>query len=309
MRTTKSQKGITSIIALLVTSIGGSALQAEDNQGEAPNYLSAGIFANDSLGEQKDRWRTGSHQYSRRYFTEDEARSLELRMRTEIVAPSNLELPDVLNDRPYGNVFALGAFQTFSQDNFHYGFGGEVVITGKQTGLERIQETLHDAFGIAGPSSIDDYKIGNHVYFSARGDARYDVKLNENLRAIGYAEAGAGFETYARGGVDIVFSQHELGYVSRDYASGVPVMKSKSRPKGVQYSLIAGGDIARFEDSKLFPSWSNVNMSDTRTRLRAGLLFETPNLRVFYGMARLSPEFDEQKEDQIVGMLSLGIDF
>jgi Uncharacterized protein conserved in bacteria (DUF2219) len=70
-----------------------------------------------------------------------------------------------------------------------------------------------------------------------------------------------------------------------------------------------GADVARMFDSALLPEGGAAELSTIRQRARAGVVWETEKLTVFYGATWLGEEFETQRQDQIVGSLSLNVNF
>jgi len=58
-----------------------------------------------------------------------------------------------------------------------------------------------------------------------------------------------------------------------------------------------------------FPDDRGPDMLDSRTRLRAGVVWQNAGNSVFYGMTWLSEEFDTQDEPQVVGSIRMNFEF
>ncbi|RUS59819.1 DUF2219 family protein [Pseudorhodobacter sp. E13] len=304
------RKALTAIAAALLSlPLLAQPLAAQDHK-----TLGFGrFFNNDALGDGKDRWRTGSYALSivrgqgwDGVLPNQIGALLEYRLRTEIIAPENLAKPAAM-DRRYVGAFSAGLHSHFARGAVDMRVGLDVVATGPQTGVGKLQRQLHKIFGMATPGDLS-MQIPNHVYptLSAELSRSYDLGP-AHLRP--FAEAQAGVETYLRVGGDISFGSFGQGSLMlRDQVTG-------HRFTGVQgdagqgFSFTLGGDVARVFDTAYLPDGGSVTSSDARGRLRAGVNWRGEKSQIFYGVTHLGSEFKEQKSGQTLGSLRLHIRF
>lgn len=272
------------------------------------------MFTNDALGDGQDRWHTGSYTISRLRgvnWTGDlpsrPGEILEFRLRAETIAPANLITPEP-DDRRYAGALSLGLYTHFDWQGFETSIGGDLVFTGPQTGIGGFQAWAHQTFGLPDPAVLDD-QIGNAVYPTLVAEMGRSFALGETVRLRPFVEAQAGVETMVRAGGDLVigsFGRDAL--MLRDKTTGQRYRGIGGDQSGA-LSFTLGGDVAHVFDSALLPGGEPATLTDTRTRLRAGVHWQGRKASVFYGMSYLGPEFDQQSEGQIVGALNLNFKF
>lgn len=274
------------------------------------------IFTNDQIGDGDDRWRTGSYTVSRLrgpfWSGYENARFgdvLELRGHASVIAPDNLTVPDA-QDRPYAGVLSLGMHSHFGWNGNEVAFGGDLVLTGPQTGLGGFQTWFHDTLGMVPPSdAVLNAQIGNRAYPTMVAEAGRPISIGQNVQARPFVEVRAGVETLLRLGGDVMIGRFDRGGLSlRDATTGQRYRGVKgTRQDGLSLSL--GADVAQVFDTALLPSTGSITASDTRYRMRAGLQWQAKGATAFYGVSYLSPEFDQQDQGQVVGALSLNLRF
>lgn len=275
------------------------------------------VFNNDALGDGKDRWRTGSYQVSvlhGRAWQGQRPSSpfdlLELRVKAEIIAPSNLARPVVRDDRRYVGALSFGLHSHFQRFGADIALGGDLVVVGPQTGLDDFQDFAHEIFNATDPKATQT-QIGNAVYPTAlievgRG---FFVAGRTNLRLRPFVEAQAGVETFARVGADVTFGRMGLGGLRlRDPVTGQRIRGIKG-DGGAGLSLLLGGDVAHVFDSEFLDSRPGFSKAETRARLRGGLHMDWGGATLFYGLTWLGEEFDNQDEGQFIGSVALHLDF
>ena len=271
------------------------------------------IFANDGLGDAKDRWRTGAYTLSRirgpgwTGTLPGFGEILEFRAKAEIVAPEHLVVA-APGDRRYAGILSFGLHTHFDMAGFDTSLGGELAITGKQTGLAALQGLIHRSLGLADPK-VDANQIGNHVYPGVVAEIGRSMALGE-ARLRPFVEARAGLETLVRAGFDL-----EIG----GYTQGALMLRESTtgqRYRGVAGDLVpgwsasVGGDIAHVFDSKLLPEGGAAVLSEDLARLRLGVAWQGESgASVFYGVTWLGREFEGQHEGQAVGTLNLNLKF
>ena len=272
------------------------------------------LFSNDAIGDGADRWRTGAYAVSMIRGTRWDGRlpdapgqMLEFRLRSDTIAPENLEAPATI-DRRYAGAISLGLHSQFAPGGFEADVGADLVFVGPQTGVGRFQSWVHGALGMGEVGALDD-QIEDAVYPTVSGELARRFALGDRVEVRPFVEARAGDETLLRAGGDLViggFGRNDL--MLRDVATGQRFRGvAGSALSGV--SVVLGGDIARVFDSVYLPDGEAVTASDTRHRLRAGVHWQGAKSSLFYGVTYLSPEFDEQSEGQITGALSLNLRF
>ena len=272
------------------------------------------MFSNDALGDGHDRWRTGSYSVSRiRGYSwsgelpQNIGEILEFRTRAETIAPGSLVTP-AAGERRYAGVLAFGLHTHFDWRGNDVALGGDLAFVGPQTGISGFQGFVHNLFGMAKPTVYDD-QLGNAVYPTVVAELGRNVDFGPNARLRPFIEAQAGLETFLRVGGDLVIGQLGRGdLMLRDGASGQRFRAIDGSP-GAGVSFVLGGDFTQVFDSKLLPIGDDATLSDTRTRLRAGLHWQSEKASLFYGLSYLGREFEQQPEGQVLGSLSLNLKF
>jgi hypothetical protein len=286
---------------------------------EANNYDRLGhgrLLTNDLLGDGDDRWRTGSAAasfvWSRDWDGHAPGRAgdlLELRLNAEIIAPENLRRP-ARGDRPLANALSFGLHTHFTARQTEIALGGDLVVTGSQTGLTDVQRTLHNLVDGTDPSlQVRRTQIGNNVFPTAVAEIGREYALAGSVRLRPFIEGRIGAETLLRVGADMVSgSRGEGGLMVREPVSG---QRYRTVPgEGLGLSFVLGADIAHVEHSEFLPKSRGYRLSDARKRVRAGAHWQGEGgTELFYGLTWLGKEFEAQRESQVVGSVRLGIKF
>lgn len=297
-------------LAVLILGLGQTPAHAEDRV-----TLGWGrMFTNDALGDGNDRWRTGSYTVSRvrGISWSDQAPAtfgelLEFRARAEMVAPANL-LVQPPGDRRYAGVLSFGIHSHVQRNIWQVSAGVDLVMTGDQTGISKLQGHLHDILGYAEPV-VAANQIGNALYPTLVVEAGPEILLTPDVTVRPFVEGQAGLETFVRAGVDVTFGAYgRNALMVREQVTGqrYRAVVGATDP-GLTFTL--GGDVARVYDSALLPDGGAAVLSDTRSRLRVGMGWQGEQASAFYGVTWLGTEFDGQREDQVVGSLSLKLQF
>ncbi len=284
------------------------------------NWLGkARLFNNDFIGDGQDRWRTGSYSVSGIRGSDWNGKLpdrlgalMEYRLRTEIIAPANLQNPVLGGDRPYVGAISLGATSYVDLGGTDMALGLDLVFTGPQTGLGSLQSWVHQTFGLNPPQVLGS-QVGNAIYPTVNVEFGRDVRLTPegrmrvSLRP--FVEAQAGVETYLRLGGDLTFGNAGLGDMQvRDPVTGYRNIAVKGhRTRGV--SLLLGGDVAYVAASRYLPASRGYVLVKPRTRLRAGLYGEGAASSFFYGLTWLGREFAWQKQGQVLGSVTIRLNF
>lgn len=273
----------------------------------------ARLFSNDALGDTHDRWRSGSYMVSRFRAPDWQGSApaafgevLEVRLRTEIIAPESLTDPSP--DRRYAGVMAPGIATHFTWAGLETRLGAELVFTGPQTKVGAFQREVHEALGLDEPRVLGS-QIPDGVHPTVQAEIGRDFALPGRLRLRPFAEAQAGVETFLRVGGDVVLGHFgEGGLFTRDTVTGHRVLGIAGvTPPG--YSLTLGGDVARVFDSTYLPETGGPAPAGTRGRLRAGVHWQGERAAVFYGVTWLGKEYEGQPEGQTVGSVRLSLRF
>ena len=271
------------------------------------------FFSNDAIGDGDDRWRTGSYSVSMirgqswKGVAPTFGELLEFRVRTEIIAPANLSNPSP-TDRRYVGALSLGVHTYTTLAGAEARLGLDLVATGPQTGVGRLQRQLHKLFGMTPPGNLGA-QISNKVYPTLSAELGRDLRLTGGSTLHPFIEAQAGVEDYVRVGGDLVIGRFGAGALMlRDPVTGHRYIGVRgAETPGV--SFVLGGDVARVFDSAYLPTGGAVALKDTRSRLRAGLHWRGEKSEVFYGITRLSREYETQPSGQTVGSLRLRLRF
>ena len=272
------------------------------------------LLNNDAIGDGQDRWRTGSYVVSRvrgpswsGALPAMPGEILEFRLRFETIAPADLIVANP-NDRRYVGALTLGMHTHFDWSGVETSAGVDAVIVGPQNKISSLHGDLHNLLGLPDPT-VFGAQIGDAIYLTAVGEIGKTYSFGSVAQVRPYIEAQAGAETLLRVGGDVT-----LGSFGRD-ALMLRDSTTGQRYRGVTgdrvegLSLTLGGDIARIYDSKYFLAGDVATVSDTRSRLRAGVHWQGAQSEVFYGLTWLGKEFDQQVDDQMVGSINLRLQF
>jgi len=281
------------------------------------SYLGNGrLFSNDTLGDGQDRWRTGSlassYVWGPDWSGELPTRFgqlLELRIGGEVISPEALVTPNPL-DRPYAGALSAGIHTHFAAPQADISAGVDFVVTGPVTQLDELQSVIHDVLNVAEPSSaVTSTQIGNGLHPTLVLEAGRNMAVSDNVSFRPFVEGRAGIETLARVGADLTFGKLGQGeFLARDSVTGHRYRIIRQPWTG--FSFVLGADVAHVSDSEFLPSSSGIALEPTRTRLRAGVNWQNQKgTSVFYGITRLSEEFEGQRESQLVGSVRFNLKF
>ncbi|MGL5009693.1 MAG: lipid A-modifier LpxR family protein [Paracoccaceae bacterium] len=292
------------------------ALSCLPAQAEERTMLGWGrLFTNDQLGDGDDRWRTGSYGISVVQGTGWEGslpgragEILEFRAFGQIMAPDNMTTPTAA-DRRYAGALSFGVHTHFAVGAAEASVGGDLVVIGPQTQLGRFQTEVHDLFNLLPPNAaVLDRQIDNKIAPTVSGELARSFRLGENVMVRPFIEARAGDETLIRAGGDVVIGgAWDNALMLRDSVTGQRYSGIDGRALGL--SLTVGADVAHLFSSAYLPSGGTSVLSDSRTRVRAGLEWQGARSSIFYGMTYLGPEFEGQDEGQITGSLNVNFGF
>lgn len=286
-------------ILVLATLMAGAAAVAE-----SPTYSYAHIISNDFIGGGQDRWHTGSYTMSatKNLYVQGRGKKyLELRFRSEIVAPSNLSHPSI-DDRPYVGILTLGLHQHARYTHLDTSFGVDFVIVGDQTRLLDLQDGFHTLFGSGDVGAVT--QIGDATYPTFLGEVAAPVPLSEFVLMRPFVEVQAGAETFARSGVDVEFGDRCMDeFKIRDVTTGQRYLAHRC-DEARATTINLGFDFARVFGSNYLPSAIGPEFLPNRTRIRFGVERTGMYGSFFFGLAWLGKEFAGQPEGQVVGSLS-----
>jgi hypothetical protein len=271
------------------------------------------IFSNDILGDGEDRWRTGGYSISNvrgadwngaRPTTMGEV--LEYRLRMEIIAPESLFNPSP-TDRRYAGTLSFGVHTHFQRNDIEMNLGFDLVATGPQLKLDDLHEELHDLVG--GPTPrVSNSEVDNAILPTLTFEAAKSYKLKDQLVFRPFGEIQAGAETFARAGFDMTFGNFGTnGLRLRDNITGQRYAAIVD-PDVVGLSFMAGADVSYIADSYYLDT-PGIEAKDVRGRLRLGIVQEWELGGFFYGATYLSPEFEGQREGQVVGSINARFQF
>ncbi|MCO6383398.1 MAG: DUF2219 family protein [Vannielia sp.] len=271
------------------------------------------LFTNDVLGDGYDRWRTGAYSVSIAYGPDWQGvapdrfgQLLEFRLRSELIAPQSLTNPPA-GDRRFAAALTFGVHSYSKLGEADLRAGVDLTFTGPQTGLGELQNAIHKSFGLAETTVLGN-QIPNNAYASFSAELSRELSFG-NARLRPFLEVQAGVESYARAGADLTFGSYGRGaMMARDITTGHRYQVIRSdEDRG--FSFLVGGDIAKVYSSEYLPEEDGYMLTDTRTRLRAGMNWQGENAGLFYGLTYLSEEFEAQPEGQFVGALQLRLFF
>lgn len=273
------------------------------------------VFTNDLLGDGKDRWRTFSYDISATFGSGDLKKlptkaweRFQVRLRTEVIAPESLSAP-AAGDRKLAGIIGLGAFTHFQAQDYEVFYGGELVFVGESTGVSRALDDIHNSIDFNIPSAaVLANQIPNAIYPTVHAGISRSFRHKSRLIRP-FAEAQAGAETFLRVGADAIFGRAMINdFLLRDSVSGQLVSHAKADgSKG--FGFLLGADAAYVVDSNYLANSGVSKFKEFRPRARAGVVFQTKRFDAFYGATWLGKEFDGQRDDQVVGSLSLRLSF
>lgn len=285
--------------------------------GAAEERVSLGwgrISTNDGSGDGRDRWRSGSYTVSHLRGPEWTGRLptqpgalLEYRIEGFAITPADLVTPDP-KDRRYVGALVLGLHSHFDLSGLETSVGLDVVVTGPQSGIGRLQTRLHKALDLPEPTVLGD-QIPNDSHIVLSGEVGRTLPLSEGVTLRPFAAAQLGEETMVRAGADLMvgrFADNSL--LLRDRVSGQRYRGiAGERVPGLTW--IAGADAAHVFSSAYLPDSGAVTLEPMRLRARTGLYWQGKASDLFFGLTWLGKEFAEQPEGQTVGSLSVHILF
>ncbi len=302
--------------ALFCTAAAVAAADADDDGGVGRRFLGhATLTTNDSFGDIKDRWRTGSVAASLVWGPRWTGRAplrfgrlIELRLGGQIISPTSLTTPAAA-DRPYAGALFAGLHSHFRRGATDFALGANLVVTGPQTGLHDLQDALHDLAGIAGPSpGVRAAQIGNGVHPTLVVEAGRDLPLGAAATLRPFVEARWGDETLLRAGADLTLGRVGRGeLLIRDAVGGHRYRAIRQPFSGS--ALVLGADVAHVHDSIYLPRDRGYALTGARARLRLGLHHAGRRGSLFYGLTWLSEEFEAQPEGQLIGAIRLNLRF
>lgn len=271
------------------------------------------LFTNDYLGDNSDRWRTGSYTVSKvTGFGWDGERPdrageiVEFRFRSNIIAPDNLSAPTP-GDRRYAGVLAFGLHTHFQRQGAEISLGGDLVFTGPQTGIGDFHREMHKILHAPRPNVLED-QIGNGVHPTAYLEAGRPFRITPGVEVRPFVELQAGVETLVRIGGDVTLGRSgQDALMLRDVVTGHRIRATRPAKPGLAFVL--GADIAHVEHSVYLPVYDGNQLTPGRQRVRAGVHWQGEKSAVFYGLTWLSREFEAQPDAQVVGSVRLQIRF
>ena len=274
------------------------------------------LVTNDLIGDGHDRWRTASIASSRVWGPDWTGSTpsgfgqlLELRLGAEIISPENITAPGA-GDRPYAGSISVGLHTHFQTALAEFALGGDLVFTGPQTQLDDFQDFVHDAIGGRDLSSgVRRNQIGDGVNPTGVFEMARTLRFGGTGQVRPFVEARAGVETLVRVGADVNFG----GFAQDTLLVRDPVTGHRYQTIGndlTGFSFMMGADIAHVEDSEFLTESRGFELSDARSRVRAGVHYQSAEgHRAFYGLTWLDKEFKGQQDSQIVGSVRLHISF
>lgn len=284
-----------------------------DGQAGRAELGMARLFTNDTIADRQDRWRSGGYGISafrgrawHGALPGQPFAIIEYRLRGEVIAPDNLARP-APGDRLYAGSLWLGAHTHLAWRGLDVTAGADLVVTGEQSGLRRLQSQIHGWFSMP-RMDVARHQVENGVYLHGTVEmAKAVSRAWGELRP--FVEVQAGVETMARAGLDLTIgSLGQAGLRSRDPITGQRIAGIVDPERG-GWSFLVGGDIAHVDSSVFLPEARGYQAVSTRHRLRAGMNYAIGSSNFFYGVTHLSEEFVGQPEGQLVGSLSLNLRF
>ncbi|MGZ9811142.1 lipid A-modifier LpxR family protein [Pseudoroseicyclus sp. H15] len=269
----------------------------------------AHAFTNDYIGDGHDRWQSGAYTFSALTgagpaLQERPGRLLEWRLRSQIVMPWIGAV-----ERPYATALSAAVIAHQAAGPLALSYGVEATRMGPSTGLADGQIAFHERFGFAPPRGATS-ELPDQSHFGALVEAAWPLSLGE---AVGgatlrpFAAGRTGVEERLRVGGDLVLGPALSGaMLVRDEVTG-QLLPAYGTAPGL--ALTVGADIGTLADSAFLPPGGPAP-AEVPWRARAGLHWRAESgAGLFYGLTWLSPEFEGQREGQLVGSLSLTLRF
>lgn len=271
------------------------------------------LFTNDAIGDRQDRWRSGGFGVSAfrgdgwdGWLPTQPFEIMEYRLRGEVMAPASLSSP-APTDRLYAGTWWFGAHTHFEWQGFEVTAGADIAITGEQSGIRQFQAWIHESLSMP-RVAVGGHQVEDGIYLHGTLEVARSLTFDGGeLRP--FVELQAGAETMARAGFDLTLgSLGQGGLRTRDPITGQRLEGIVGASDG-GWSFLFGADIAAVESSVFLPEDRGYTVEDTRHRVRAGVNYGFGSSNVFYGITYMSEEFVGQPEGQLVGSLSLGLQF
>ena len=227
---------------------------------------------------------------------------IEYRFRLEVMAPDNLRRPDS-DDRLFAGSLWAGAHTHLAWRGFEVTAGADLVITGEQSGVRRLQANIYDWLGDS-EVNVEDHQVDDGIYLHGTGELAKTMALGwGELRP--FFEVQAGVENLLRVGADLtVGGLGQGGLRIREPITGQRIASISTIADG-GWSFLAGADVAFVARSIFLPESRGYTVEPMRYRLRAGANYGFANRNLFYGLTYMSEEFSIQTEGQFLGTVSL----
>lgn len=272
------------------------------------------FFTNDFFGDGRDRWRSASYTVFLGFEGEKTGGiAHDFRFRAEIISPWGSKKQPTNDDRPYVGMLGFGLFVNENFGKIQYNAGAEILLTGDQTKIADFQQGFHDLTGIAGylPKDMPHNHVGDSVTGMVSAEVARGFSLIEGFYVRPFVGAQVGYETFGRIGLDILVDGYaDAQRYVRDPVSGFLQPSSPERASKMNdMSFLIGADYTYVTHSDFFPNWSDVEMTNSRLRVRAGVQVRIRKASTFFGITYLSKEFESQVESQTIGVLSLEFPF
>lgn len=273
------------------------------------------LFSNDQFGDGEDRWHTGSYTISMLRgrgwdgaLPDRAGAILEYRGFGQIIAPDNLT-EVTTGDRRYAGALSIGVHTHFALGASEASVGGDLVVIGPQVRLGKFQTDLHDLFGFVPPNpAVIEAQIGDRFAPTVSAELARSFRIGENVTMRPFVAVRAGDETLVRAGGDVVIGgAWNNALMLRDTITGQRYSGIDGGEAGLSVTL--GADVAHVFSSAYLPDGGTVALSDSRTRVRAGMEWQGAQGSIFYGLTYLGPEFEGQDEGQVTGSLNVNFDF
>lgn len=274
------------------------------------------LFNNDRIGDGQDRWRSGSYVLSVLRGSNWEGRApaqpggiIEYRLRSEIIAPRNLNGPGS-QDRAYVGALSVGVHTHFSAGGADLSFGLDTVVLGPRTGLADFQTDFHD--WVSAPTlgaNVVANQVQNDAYLTGLVEMSYPVALADGVSFRPFVQAQYGVEDLARIGGDLIIGAigHDDLWL-RDVVTGQLYAGVEGPARGT--SFVLGADFAAIDGSAYFPASFGTLAQDRRFRARAGLHARLgQGWSLFYGATYLGEEYQGQDEGQWIGSVHVRFSF
>lgn len=324
--------------ALTTGAHAGDAMETYEWMSTTRDILAEGVIWNDTLGDGKDRYKSGGFTqslilpesfFSSSRWIKGHASALELQGRVFVATPDNTSAVTP-GDRPYAQYAGVGIYlRTSSRPKtladrlnliIETRAGFEIGYQGDPLPLFELQELVHTAgtrMGSLARTPTNTLPSEWLANIEARRTWRMHLEGGRtDLQFAPYVELSLGMrQNSARFGGDIILgSSLEARTWNLEPTTGVLTPGGSRRRDGAHWVAWIGGDLGYIASDALLDGGfggggPKVGRKPVTARLRAGMMIEWGSVALGYSLTWLSPEFKGQPSGQLIGAVQLKFEF